>query len=90
MTTAIKVDFSRRIEITEAQRKQISSYFKSIKPWAYSPGRVYDKFTDTRPLTKASYMDDNFSWSNELVYYFEKYGIVPPNEFLEKTFGWTV
>lgn len=90
MRTAIDVDHTRKIPISEQQRNAILVYLKRIKPVALGPGVFYDIYANKRVPTIAVYQDDNFSWGKELLYYFEKYGIVPPNEFLEKTFGWTV
>ncbi len=87
----IVTDISRKIEITDAQRTQISNYFKRIKPSAFAHGFEVDKITKKRIIAPMAFFhDDNFCWNSELVYHFEKYGFIPTNDFLEKTFGWTV
>lgn len=87
---SIEVDHSRKIKISKEKYDQIKNYFDQHKAIAYGPGVFVDIYTNKRVPTLAIYQDDNFCWKKQLVYYFEKYGIIPPNEFLKKTFGWTV
>ena len=66
-------------------QKDIIEYLKRGKITLTATGHGTDAFTgDIVPQGLTLMTDSEYSWSNMLIYYIEKYNFKPPQEFIDK------
>lgn len=66
-------------------KKQVLEYLSSCKVIAAAPGVMKDAFTNqTIPGEMLAYSDGEYYWGSEAIYYFDKYNLELPSEFLNK------
>ena len=64
-------------------KQKILNYLKSFEPSAVSPSRLRDVVSGDIidiPLTFTE--DDRYAWRSDIVYYFEKYNLTLPENFI--------
>lgn len=66
-------------------KKQILQYMRSNKVIAAAPGRLKDVFTN-QPIKgeMLAYSDGVYYWGTEAIYYFDKYNMKLPDEFVNR------
>ena len=66
-------------------KEQILRYMKSGRVIAAAPGRLKDVFTN-QPIEgqMLAYSDGDYYWGTETIYYFEKYNLKLPDEFVQR------
>ena len=64
-------------------KDKVLRYMKNCKVIAAAPGRLRDAFTNAIiPGEMLAYSDGQYYWGTETIYYFEKYNLKLPDEFL--------
>lgn len=66
-------------------KSRILQYLRSCKVIAAAPGRMRDVFSD-KPIQGEMlvYSDGTYYWNTEAIYYFEKYNMKLPDEFINR------
>lgn len=66
-------------------KSQILRYMKNSKVIAAAPGRMKDAFDGkTIPGEMLAYSDGTYYWGAETIYYFDKYNLKLPDDFIDK------
>lgn len=64
-------------------KNRILQYLRSGKVIAAAPGRMWDVFSDKPiPGEMLAYSDGTYYWGSEAIYYFDKYNMKLPDEFV--------
>ena len=64
---------------------RVLEYLRNCKVIAAAPGRMTDVFTNKPiPGEVLAYSDGNYYWGTEAIYYFEKYNMKLPDEFVNR------
>lgn len=66
-------------------KMKILTYMRNCKVIAAAPGIMKDIFTGKRiPGEMLAYSDGKYYWGAEAIYYFEKYNLKLPDDFLSE------
>lgn len=66
-------------------KKRILEYLRGCKVIAAAPGRMRDVFEDkTIPGQMLAYSDGTYYWGSEAIYYFDKYNMKLPDDFINR------
>ena len=66
-------------------KTQVLRYLRSCKVIAAAPGIMRDAFTGkVIPGEMLAYSDGKYYWGSEAIYYFEKYNLKLPDDFLNE------
>ena len=66
-------------------KNQIIRYMKNCKVIAAAPGRMKDAFDgNIIPGEMLAYSDGTYYWGAETIYYFDKYNLKLPDDFIDK------
>lgn len=64
-------------------KNRVLEYLRKGKIIAVAPGRIRDVFTDEAvPGEILAYSDGKYYWNSETIYYFKKYNLKLPDEFI--------
>ena len=64
-------------------KAKILRYLKSGKVGAMSPGYLYDRVNSEIILRNPTcYNDGTYAWRSDLIYYYEKYNVDLPEDFI--------
>lgn len=67
------------------RKNRVLEYLRKGKIIAVAPGRIRDIFTDEAvPGEILAYSDGKYYWNSETIYYFEKYNMKLPDEFINR------
>ena len=70
-------------EKAPANKRKILAYLKSAKVVARAPGYLYDRVNnDVSIPNPACYDDGTYAWRSDVIYYYEKYNIELPEDFI--------
>ena len=71
---------------TDIENKaKVLQYMRSCKVIAAAPGRMIDAFSHaTIPGEMLAYSDGEYYWGSEAIYYFEKYNLKLPDDFVNR------
>lgn len=65
-------------------KRKILAYLKNGKEIARAPGYLHDRINgESRLPNPACFTDGTYSWRSDLIYYYEKYNIELPKDFIE-------
>ena len=64
------------------EKQAILDYFHSIPAWAVAPGVFKDIFTGKIVIGIEAFEDGVYYWHSDTVYYFEKYNLKLPDDFI--------
>ena len=68
-----------------SNKSKVLRYMKSCKVIAAAPGRMKDTFANTViPGEMLAYSDGTYYWGAEAIYYFDKYNLKLPDDFIAK------
>lgn len=66
------------------EKNKVLHYMKNCKVIAAAPGRMRDVFSNTSiPGEMLAYSDGTYYWSTEAIYYFDKYNLQLPDDFIK-------
>ena len=64
-------------------KSKILGYMKTARVEARAPGYLYDRINqDAIILKPACYTDGVYAWRSDVIYYYEKYNIELPEDFI--------
>lgn len=67
------------------RKNRVLEYLCESKVIAAAPGRIRDIFTDEAvPGEILAYSDGKYYWNSETIYYFKKYNLKLPDEFINE------
>lgn len=65
-------------------KARILRYLKNGFPAAMAPGHLIDKIDGKTIISTLAYYDDSvYRWRSDVIYYFQKYNIKLPDDFVE-------
>lgn len=76
--------FDNISDVPIENKNMVLRYLKSHKPKAASPQIVYDVISGEVISEQLTCTDDGkYAWRSDVVYYFEKYNLLLPNDFIK-------
>jgi hypothetical protein len=66
-------------------KNKVLRYMRSCRVIAAAPGRMKDVFANTLiPGEMLAYSDGRYYWGTEAIYYFDKYDMKLPDDFINR------